>query len=183
MLEGLNDVLNRINEIKAMIGSNGTYQAKTHNEATESESEFETLLSDLIDDVKEKETAEDVLKTIDKVAASYKVDPNLIKAIVKAESDFNQNAVSKAGAIGLMQLMPQTAKALGVDPYSSSENIEGGVKYIKNMLNMFGNNIDLALSAYNAGPGNVKKYGGTPPFKETQDYIKKVNQYYREFTK
>ena len=103
------------------------------------------------------------------------VHPDLIKAIVKTESNGNPNAVSKAGAIGLMQLMPGTAKSLNVDPYDPQQNLKGGITYLKQMAHKFGD-LDQTLAAYNAGPGAVKKYGGVPPFQETQEYIQKIRK-------
>ncbi len=111
-------------------------------------------------------------------AEKYNVPKNLIKAIAKAESDFNPNATSGAGAQGIMQLMPATARELGVtDSYDPYQNIMGGTKYISQMLEKYDGNVSLALAAYNAGSNNVAKYGGIPPFEETQNYVVKVTGY------
>ncbi|WP_088042525.1 lytic transglycosylase domain-containing protein [Bacillus sp. EAC] len=116
---------------------------------------------------------------INEMAKKYDVDPKLIQSIIKQESGFNPNAVSHAGAKGLMQIMPFNFESYGItNPFDPKQNIEAGTRMIKSHLTKYNGNIELALAAYNAGSGNVKKYGGVPPFKETQNYVRKVTDSY-----
>ncbi len=124
----------------------------------------------------------DFNKIIDKKSRNYKVDSALVKAVIKAESSFDPEAVSYAGAQGLMQLMPVTAVNLDViNPFDPEDNIDGGVRYLKYLLELFKNDIKLALAAYHAGEQNVYKHNGIPPIQQTRDYIKKVLNFYKEY--
>jgi soluble lytic murein transglycosylase-like protein len=118
---------------------------------------------------------------IDAAATKYNVDPALLRGLIRQESNFNPNAGSPAGARGLTQLMPGTAAALGVDASVPAQAIEGGAKYLRQQLDKFGNDPAKALAAYNAGPGAVQRYGGVPPYAETQNYVRKVLAYAAEY--
>ena len=119
---------------------------------------------------------------ISEISRKHSVNPALVKAVIKAESDFDPNAVSKKGARGLMQLMPKTLKDLNVyDPFHPRENINGGVRFLKRLLKRFNNNLTLTLAAYNAGPETVERYDTIPPYQETQLYVKKVLNYFDRY--
>lgn len=112
---------------------------------------------------------------IQSAANQYGLDPTLFEALVETESNFDPSARSKAGAMGLTQLMPSTAQMLGVkNPFDPAQNLQGGAKYLSNLIQQFGGNVEWALAAYNAGPGAVTKYNGIPPYAETQNYVKKI---------
>jgi soluble lytic murein transglycosylase-like protein len=120
-------------------------------------------------------SGEVIERSIQKAAARYSLSPDLIRGVIRAESNFQADAVSSAGAKGLMQLMPETAGDLGVTkPFDIQQNIDGGSRYLRQMLDRFGGNLKLALAAYNAGPGAVEKYEGRVPYAETQEYVKRV---------
>lgn len=161
-------------------------EIRTKTSSCISEVDFEHTLMEAVSVGAEEETnlmsGKMTLSQIFQAASEkYNVPLNLLKAVAKQESDFNNHCVSHAGAQGLMQLMPETARSLGVtDSFDAWQNVMGGAKYLSQKLKMYNGNVRLALAAYNAGSGNVAKYGGIPPFKETQDYVKKVLAYMKQ---
>lgn len=118
-------------------------------------------------------------QAIEEAAAKHNVDPNLVRALVKVESNFNPTAVSRKGAMGLMQLMPSTARELNVsNPFDPEQNVDAGVRHLKHLLDSFNGNVGLSLAAYNAGQGAVQRNGGVPPFRETRNYVRRITSLY-----
>jgi len=161
-----------IDQLKLSALTNAKAGQAGYTAASSAKGNFKKILKSV---AKAPENLEAIFKEASK---KYGVSEKLLKAVAKAESNFNPSATSKKGAAGVMQLMPATARSLGVDdPYDARSNIMGGAKYLKENLERYNGNVDLTLAAYNAGSNNVSKYGGIPPFKETQEYVKKVKNY------
>lgn len=184
-ITGLDFTLMRINSIET--GFNRLLTEK--KDINEAGAEFKEILDNSIEMGDEAEPVKlkgkmgkaAIEDLILKHAQKNGLDPDFVKAVVKHESGFNPSATSKCGAMGLMQLMPATARGLGVwDAYNPEQNIDGGVRYLKSMMNKFNQNPELALAAYNAGPGAVQKYGEVPPYRETQNYVKNIMTTYNK---
>lgn len=169
-LSSLNITLQRMNMIENQFQSLNSFAPKPAND-------FQQILDKTIESTKNPTTTSrsEIDNLITKYADKNGLDEDFVKAVINQESGFNPNATSHCGAMGLMQLMPATAQGLGVvDAYNPEQNIEGGTKYLKGLMDRFGGDKSLALAAYNAGPNAVKKYNGIPPYAETQNYVKKV---------
>ncbi len=169
-LSSLDITLHRISTIEKQFQSLETYAQKP-------DTDFQKILDTKVDNKKNPTSISrsEINDLITKYSDKNGLDEDFVKAVINQESGFNPNATSHCGAMGLMQLMPSTAQGLGVkNAYDAEQNIEGGTKYLKGLMDRFNNDKSLALAAYNAGPNAVKKYGGIPPYAETQNYVKSV---------
>ena len=192
-MAGITRVLGRMREIEALIYPE---QAREKHEA---EVRFEEVLEEKLDDPYDGEggfssidsalVPESVAERLamwepdlQELSGRYGVDPHLARAVMRMESGGNPNAVSGAGALGLMQLMPGTARGLGVDPADPKRNLEGGIKYLAQLADKYDGDYVKTLAAYNAGPARVDSYGGIPPFPETERYVKNVLALYRKYS-
>ena len=194
-IEGLNSIIHRIDELNMRFGiKTANYQENVNKTVATGGVEQEKpqrlengSFATELDKAMSMESrgavglniSGDTNSLIKEAAARYQVDPRLVAAVAQTESGGNQEAVSPAGAVGVMQLMPETAAGLGVNPYDKRQNIEGGAKYLRQMMDTFGGDVQKAVAAYNAGPQAVKEYNGIPPYRETQDYVNKVLDIYR----
>lgn len=173
-MNGLGKVFQRISDIEQRFGQRSVQAADTQS--------FAAILASQSSESKPaasaqgyKTTNSEVANLVRQSAAKYGIDSKLALAVAKTESNLNPSAVSPVGAVGVMQLMPETASGLGVNNvYNPEENIDGGVRYLKQMLTEFGGDVTKAVAAYNAGPEAVRKYQGIPPYTETRDYVAKV---------
>jgi len=178
-LSSLDNTLRRMSMIENQFQSLMSYSQP--QKPTE---EFQKILDSACKNTKEPNTVSraEINDLVHKYADKNGLDADFVNAVINQESGFNPNATSKCGAMGLMQLMPSTAQGLGVtNAYNAEQNIEGGTKYLKGLMDRFDNNKSLALAAYNAGPNAVKKYGGIPPYAETQNYVKNVLSKYDSY--
>lgn len=190
MLENVKSIISRINEIKNKfdhIKKQGNIFFYNKRQIKNKKRDFKELITHKLNKVNNKNNSKEnknikgvIDSKIKYYSKKYNVDPNLVRAIIKIESDFNPEAVSKKGALGLMQLMPSTAKILGVkDPLDIEQNIRGGVNYLSRLIRRWPDDLKKVLAAYNAGEGAVLKHNGIPPYKETLRYIDKVLRAYR----
>lgn len=175
-ITGLEITLQRINNIER------DFQVLT-GEDKKPDKDFQSILDSSMHRAEGEDVSkEEINGLINAYSQKNGLDADFVRAVVKQESGFNEHATSRCGAAGLMQLMPGTAKGLGVtNPYDAEDNVKGGTKMLANLLKTYGGNKELALAAYNAGGGAVKKYGGIPPYGETQRYVKNVLSIYNRY--
>ncbi len=190
-IEGLNSIIHRIDELNQRFGINtDTYNMVEANGRIAQEepqklqdgsfaTELDKAMGAKAKSIVGLNISGDTDNLIKAAAQKYQMDPRLVAAVAQTESGGSQDAVSPAGAVGVMQLMPDTAAGLGVNPYDKAQNIEGGTKYLRQMMDAFGGDVQKAVAAYNAGPQAVKDYNGVPPYRETQDYVNRVLDIYR----
>ncbi len=176
-ITGLDVTLQRINSIEQQ------FRKLTGELEKKPDKDFQSILDSSIRSKNGEDISKDEINgLIEAYSRKNDLDPDFVRAVVKQESGFNEKATSRCGAAGLMQLMPGTAKSLGViDRYDAEDNVRGGTKMLSNLLKTYGGNKKLALAAYNAGGGAVKKYGGIPPYGETQRYVKNVLSIYNRY--
>jgi hypothetical protein len=194
-VENIGRVLGRIREIEALV-----YQKpELPDDPADQSDRFETVLEEVLNDPNGGEFGVDSVDVgslgsmpermaawedmLVELSQAYQVDPDLARAVMRVESGGNPNAVSSAGAIGLMQLMPGTARDLGVNPRDPQKNLEGGIKYLAQLADKYDGDYVKTLAAYNAGSSRVDSYGGVPPFPETQRYVKNVLALYRQYSR
>jgi len=172
-------LLNNINQVSNVTGLeqlNNLNDCATAGDLSQTGGNYSDKI---LEGIKDHNLFEGIISLTKKLGEEFGVDSALINAIIKIESNFNPYAVSKAGAMGLMQLMPATAEGLGVeDPYDINQNLSGGIRLIKGLIESFDGDLKLALAAYNAGSARVKEYGGIPPIEETQNFVSKVLSIY-----
>lgn len=182
MIEGLNGILRQVSDLNKHIEDIKSMPDQVEQDVKKSVEESLPEFAQVFEEKKNQsgQDAQSLDQYLSKVSRSKGVDESLVRAVIQTESNFNSTARSEDGAIGLMQLMPETARELGVEnPQNPRENIRGGVEYLGRMMDEHGS-LEEALAAYNAGPEAVRRHGGVPPFEETQNYVKKVLSTFRQ---